>query len=124
LSKREKNIANLKMEIDAVALKKIVASGNLTKFVNDASDLAAEQIRVQIFEELGKLALEASEKGRSMTADLKVAVNFMDDGDRYGTKCVTGFCTTICRQFSESLAAEVAAGVIAGMTQYRKIGMM
>ena len=116
-----KNIANLKLEINAGDLKKIVASGNLTEFVENASDLAAEQIRVQIYEELGKLALNASEQGRDMNAGITVSMKFLMDGEKYGTFCVKGFCVTRCRPFQESLAAEVAAGVIAGMTQYRKM---
>ena len=116
-----KNIANLKLEIDAEELKKIVASGNLTEFVENASDLAAEQIRVQIFEELGKLALNASEQGRNMNAGITVSMKFLMEGEKYGTRCVRGFCITRCRPYQETLGAEVAAGVIAGMTQYRKI---
>jgi hypothetical protein len=116
-----KNIANLKLEINAAELKKIVASGNLNEFVENASDLAAQQIRSQIFEELGKLALNASEKGIDMNTGITVNMKFLMEGEKYGTRCVRGFCITRCRPFQESLAAEVAAGVIAGMTQYKKI---
>jgi hypothetical protein len=116
---KEKTIANLKMDIDAAELKRIMASGNLTKFVENASDLAAQQIREQIFELLGKLALEAGDKNAKLKAALQVNIRFFDDDNRYGTLCVKGFCVTRCR-VQETIADEVAAGVIAGMTQYSK----
>jgi len=123
MAEKEKNIANLSMEIDANALKEIVASGNLTEFVENASALAAEQIRVKIYDELGKMAVGASEKGRALNANLAVKVAYYqadDEPRKYGTRCVTPFCHTMCRPFDIDIAYEIAKGVRVGMTEYNK----
>jgi len=118
---KEKNIANLSLEIKADALKEIVESGKLAEFVESASALAAEQIRVQLFEELGKMALSASEKGRALQANM-VLLNFgyYDSENKYGTRCVSPFCTTRCISPWPylNLASEISSGVQVGMTEY------
>lgn len=118
---KEKNIANLSLEIKADALKEIVESGKLAEFVESASALAAEQIRAQLFEELGKMALSASEKGRALQANM-VLLNFgyYDSDNKYGTRCTSPFCITRCigPWAYANLASEISSGVQLGMTEY------
>jgi hypothetical protein len=125
MPKEAKNIANLKMEINREDLKQIVESGQLSDFVESASAIAAEQIRVKIFEELGKQALVASKQDKSMTASVSVAVGFLKMDDDYGTYCVGpgAFCRRPILSSKESLSSLVSSGVMKGMTEYQKTKM-
>ena len=122
-----KNIANLRMEINRDDLKKIVESGKLTEFVQNASALAAEEIRVQIYEELGKLALNASEAKSALNANIAVNVGLLRLYDDYGVFCV-GQVPAFCKKASDyatnygvdSIYTSVAKGVAVGMTEFER----
>jgi hypothetical protein len=126
MAQNPKTIANLKMEINREDLKKIVESGKLTEFVENAAAVAAEEIRIKIFDELGKQALSAGTSDKALNTSISISVGFLELDDKYGTHCKAGpFCKraqdmTQIGSISTIVASGVAAGVIKGMTQYDK----
>ena len=127
MADRGKSIGNLTMEINTDDLKKIVEAGKLSDFVNNASLLAAQEIRVRLMDELAKLALDP--KSRSVGATIGIKVGYVTlDYDDYGTACIKGFCKRP-RDFGEftipmEMSQVLANSVMKGMTQFEQSKVM
>ena len=123
MPERCKNIGTMTMEVNTDDLKKIVEAGKLADFVNNASLLAAQEIRVSLMDELAKLALDP---GRKTGATIGIKVGFVTlDYDDYGTACIRGFCKRP-RDFGEfaipmEMSQVLANSVMKGMTQYEQM---
>jgi hypothetical protein len=108
-----KKIATVHMEIAQEHLKEIVESGRIMEFADKASLLAAEELRVQIHNELAKSALSG---GLSKALTLGVAVSTGDDLDFI---VVGPKPHPIPSGVLETAAMRVLAGAVAaGMVQY------
>jgi len=91
-----KKIANLNFEIDRVELKKIADAGKLKEFAEKAAALAADEIKMQIFDEVAKSATKASAAGKPLSASISVSAMMNVFNDDFGVHCKGVFCRTFC----------------------------
>jgi hypothetical protein len=91
-----KNIAKLNFEIDRAELKKIADAGKLKEFAEKAAALAADEIKMQILDELSKSATKASAAGKPLSASISVSTLMNVFNDDFGTHCKGVFCKTYC----------------------------
>jgi len=98
-----KQIANLNFEIDRVELKKIADAGKLNEFAEKAAALAANEIKLQILNEVSKSATKASAAGKPLSAKISVSALMNVFNDDFGTHCKGVFCLT----FRDVMAKQV-----------------